>query len=527
MAGKTKRMSQIKQLLRLHHEGKGKKEIARILGISRNTVKSYLEKAAADQMDIPALLRLEEPILEARLHAGNPSYKENQRYGDLTAKTSYLLKELKDGVGVTRRLLWEEYREEFPQGYGYTQFCHHLRQQKVAANPSMVMPHKAGDKLYIDFAGKTMSYVDRSTGEIVKCQVFVACLPFSDYGFAMAVRSQSVEDFLYALRCCLEDFGGAPALLFPDNLKSAIVKANPYEPDINRALEDFANHYGTTTHPARVRKPKDKALVENQVKLIYNRVYARLRKVPFFDLPAMNKAIKEKVRDHNQTRMQQKNYCRQERFLSAEKPLLKPLPEQAFEIKYYRTLTVGKNNHIWLQQDKHYYSVPYRHTGVKVKVIYTRSVVHIYVKGECVAVHPRVFYGTYTTQPDHLCSAHRHYLDRSPDYYMRKVSGKGSEINELFKLIFAQDKHPEQLYNTCNGLLNLQRKTEGETFNKACAMAIEAGNYGYHFVRNIIKNKMIYLPQETEEQPLPEHKNVRGKSYYKQTLLNFDTNETN
>lgn len=525
MAGKPKRMSQIKQLLRLRHEGKGKKEIARILGISRNTVKSYLEKVGLDEMDIPTLLTLEDPVLEARLFAGNPSYKENHRYDHFTDKVSYFLKELKR-PGVTRHVLWEEYRQEFPQGYSYTQFCYHLKQQRVAANPSMVVPHQGGDKLYIDFAGKTMEYLDRTTGEIVTCQVFVACLPYSDYAFAMAVRSQSVEDFLYALRCCLEDFGGVPALLVPDNLKSAIVKANPYEPVINQALDDFANHYQTAVQPARVSHPKDKALVENLVKLIYNRVYARLRKVQFFDLPAMNKAIKEKVGAHNQTRMQQKNYCRQERFLAREKSLLKPLPEQPFEIKYYRTLTVGKNNHIWLHQDRHYYSVPYQYTGSKVKVIYTRSVVHIYAKGERVAAHPREFTESYTTNPGHLCSTHRHYLDRSPHYYMRRVSGKGPEIIKLFSLIFAQDKHPEQLYNTCNGLLSLQRKTDDETFKKACLMAIEVGKYGYHFVRNIIKNKMIYLPKEREEQSLPEHENVRGSEYYKQTILNFNDNET-
>ena len=178
-------------------------------------------------------------------------------------------------------LLWEEYRQDYPQGYGHTQFSFHLSQQLVARKPSMVLQHTAGEKLFIDFAGAKLSYIDIETGQLIYCQIFVACLPYSDYSFALAVKSQCVEDFLYALGCCLRELGGVPKLLVPDNLKSAIVKASIYEPDVNHALEDFANHYSTTVIPARARKPKDKALVENQVKMIYTRVYAKLRNQQF------------------------------------------------------------------------------------------------------------------------------------------------------------------------------------------------------------------------------------------------------
>ena len=374
MAGKPKPMSQIKQLLQLYQQGQSKKFIARSLGISKNTVKVYLDKVTSNKMDIPTLLELDDPILEARFHPGNPSYKDG-RYEHLTSNIEYFLKEIKRN-GVTKQLIWEEYRKDYPQGYSHSQFCYHLLQQQIASKPSMVLHHKAGEKLFIDFAGKKLSYVDSETGEIIYCQVFVACLPYSDYSFVMAVRSQSIEDFLYALGSCLKELGGVPQLLVPDNLKSAIIKANPYEPDVNRALEDFANHYGTTVIPARVRKPKDKALVENQVKLIYNRVYAKLRNHLFFGLPSLNTAIKIKVGDHNQTRMQQKDYCREERFLADEKHLLKPLPEQPFELKYYRVLKVAKNNHIYLAQDKHYYSVPYANIGSQIKVVYTRAILN-------------------------------------------------------------------------------------------------------------------------------------------------------
>jgi transposase len=520
MAGKPKPMSQIKQLLQLHHQGKAKKYIARSLGISKNTVKAYLEKASLDKMDILSLLKLEDPVLEGRFHPGNPSYKD-ARYEQFKGHIDYFIKEL-DRVGVTKQLLWEEYKRDYPQGYSYSQFCYHLKQHQVASKPSMVLSHKAGEKLYMDFAGKKLSYINPATGEIIYCQVFVACLPYSDYSFVMAVRSQGVEDFLFALSCCLNELGGVPQVLVPDNLKSAITKASPYEPGVNRALEDFANHYQTTVIPARSRKPKDKALVENQVKLIYNRVYAKVRNLQFFDLPSLNAAITEKVRDHNQTRMQQKGYCREERFLADEKHLLQPLPKQPFEVKYYRELKVAKNNHLYLAQDKHYYSVPYVHIGSRVKVIYTRSIVSVYSKGKRIAVHIRDYKkGGYSTQKDHLCSSHQHYLDRSPEYYMNKALANSERLHELFKLLFSQDRHPEQLYRSCDGLLSLSRKTNPEVFEKACQMAIEHQNYSYGFVLNIIKNKMTDQQDTAHNQALPDHKNIRGKDYYTQSQIKF------
>lgn len=520
MAGKPKPMSQIKQLLQLHEQGKNKKFIARSLGISKNTVKAYLAKVALSPLSIQSLLTLDDPILEGKFHAGNPAYKD-ERFDHFKTNLDYFVKEL-GRVGVTKQLLWEEYRRDYPGGYGHTQFCYHLSQQLVARKPSMVLQHKAGEKLFIDFAGKTLSYIDRDTREVVSCQVFVACLPYSDYSFVMAVRSQSIGDFLYALGCCLEDLGGVPEVLVPDNLKSAIVKASSYEPDVNRALEDFANHYKTTVIPARARKPKDKALVEDQVKLVYSRVYARLRDQQFFDLPSLNKAIKEKTREHNQTRMQQKPYCREEKFLADERHLLRPLPDQPFELKYYRELKVAKNNHIYLAQDKHYYSVPYTHIGLTVKVIYTRSMVHIYTKGEQIAVHVRDYkQGSYSTDKEHLCSSHRHYMDRSPDYYLGKAKLKSEELYQLIGHLFAQNRHPEQLYRTCDGLMNLQRKTDEKIFQKACLMAIEHQNYSYSFVFNILKNKMTEEPETKRAKPLPPHENNRGRQYFTQSTISF------
>jgi transposase len=470
-------------------------------------------------LTVGELIKLENPILEAKFHSGNPAYKDNGRYDHLISRIDYYMKEL-GRPGVNKRLLWEEYRVQTPDGYGYSQFCWHIQQQQVASRPpSMVLEHHPAEKLFIDFAGKKLHYVDKETGELIACQVFVACLPYSDYSFVMALHSQSVEDFLHALSCCLQQFGGVPKALVPDNLKAAVIKASKYEPHINRVLDDFANHYSTTVVPARARHPKDKALVENQVKLIYSRVYAKLRHMQFFDLESLNQAIADKVREHNQTRMQQKPYSREERFLAEERKLLSPLPVERFELKSYCELKVAKNNHIYLSENKHYYSVPHQLIGCIMKVIYTRTMVYIFHKGQQVAVHIRNFkQGGYSTDKEHLCSQHRHYRDRSPDYYLRQAGNKSDVLKQLVALIFTQNRYPEQLYKTCDGLLSLQRKAETHKFENACQMAMDHQNYSYTFIKNILENSMTEPSESLPDKALPQHVNLRGKDYYQQQL---------
>jgi len=515
MAGKPTRMSLVKQILRMHHNGIGIKTVARTLCVSKNTVKSYILKVKNSGIPIGNLLKLEDPLLEKALLAGNPAYTD-ERYEVLKDKLDYYVRELTK-VGVNRVVLWDEYKAEFtPNYYSYSQFCDHLRQYRRSSKPSMVLDHHPGDKLYIDYAGKKMSYIDVDTGEIIDVQVFVACLPYSDYCFAMAVPSQKTDDFIMALQCCLKDLGGVPQTLVPDNLKAAIIKASRYEPTVNKVLEDFANHYNTTVTPARPRKPQDKALVENQVKLIYSRVYAKLRNHQFLSLASLNKAIKTLVKAHNQTRMQRKDYSREEKFIAYEQQTLAVLPTTDFEIKFYKSLKVAHNNHIYLASDKHYYSVPYIHIEKQVRVIYTRSLVRIYYNQEQIAVHPRGLKKSgYTTTSAHLCSEHQYYKKRSPTYYLQKAYRHSEELYLFINGLFKQDKYPEQLYRTCDGILNLSKKTDRIAFIKAFTIAQDNNNYSYGFLKRILENKMTENTVQVSSKPLPEHNNIRGKESYK------------
>lgn len=514
MAGKPKRMSQVKQIFLRHSQGQPIKVIARDLGISKNTVKSYLQKAAFGELNLSTLLELEEPVLEAKLFSGNPSYKDD-RYEYLKSRMQHYHKELKQ-VGVNRKVLWQEYCIGTSNPYSYTQFCYHLQQFRRSVKPTMVMDHQPADKLYIDFAGKKLSYVNRYSGEVIEVEVFVACLPYSDYCFAMAVPRQSTEDFLYGLTCCLKDLGGVPQTLVPDNLKAAVIRANAYEPELNQALEDFANHYGCAVTPARPGKPRDKSLVENQVKLLYSRVYAKLRKQTFFDLASLNHAIAIKVKLHNQTRMQNKAYCREEKFISEEKEHLNSLPGDDFEIKYYREYKVANNNHIRLGIDKHYYSVPFTYIGKQVKVIYTHRLVKIYHQAKLIATHPRnPKKGGYTTCKEHLCSHHQYYKKRSPTYYLQRGYGHSETLYKYFQALFEQDKYPEQLYRTCDGVLHLAKRTAESPFIKACHIAMEHQNYSFQFLKQLLENKMTEYQQDAPQKTLPKHHNIRGAAAYK------------
>lgn len=518
MSGKPKRMSQIKQILLLHQQGTPIKAIARNINVSRNTVRTILQKIVEGKWDISELLNLEDPVLETRLYAGNAAYTE-ERFIQLKDRLDYYVSEL-SRPHVTKRLLWEEYRADFPGGYGLSQFQHHVLQHVRAKNPTMVLEHKPGEKLMIDFAGKTTSYVDRETGEIVTCQLFVACLPYSNYFFAMAVPSQKLEDFIHALACCIVFVGGVSAVIVPDNLKSAVVKASRYEPDINQSLEDLANHYGCAVLPTRVARPRDKGAVENHVKIAYTQIYARLRNRQFFSLDELNKNILQCVIRLNQTRMQNKSFSREEIFLAEEKSLLRPLPIDPFEIKHYKEYTVAKNGHIRLTEDRHYYSVPYIYIGNKVKVIYTRSLLQVYLKGERIAAHERDRAPhRYSVVKEHLASHHQHYLDRSPEYYVQQAARISDKLREVLLRKFEQNIFPELLYNSCQGILAVAKKTDIEKLERACDIALETGIYSWKFFANVINNKLTMIKTETPKNvPLPKHTNVRGKDYYENQL---------
>ena len=523
MAGKITSMSKIKQVLIMHRNGMSNRKIASALGIDKCTVNEYVRKARTCTLSLEALLLLEGPELEAQMFAGNPAYTD-ERMKHFLEKLPYFREQLED-KHVTRLLLWEEYRKENPDGYGKSQFFYHLKQNLVAQKQVAVLrnTYKAGEILMIDFAGDKLSYIDTQSGERIHVEVFVGTMPYSGLTFAIAVPSQKVEDFVYALRMCLEALGGVPRIVIPDNLKSAVVKADRWNPTLNAALVDMGNHYGFAVLPARVATPTDKASVESDVNRIYQRVYAKLRKRVFYSLMELNQGIYELVKAHNQTRMQEHPYTREERFHAMERGELGPIPEQIYEVKHTSTVTVSPQGEVRLAEDQHYYTVPYAHIGRKAQLIYTRSTVKIFIDNKCVASHVRNREpGEHTQIKEHLAPNIQAYLSRSPEYYCTKAKEEQSpELESFIQSLFMNRKYGVTdaiCFNLCEFLFGLRKKTPAEAFRQTVKICAD----NHIFSKDDILTMCKLMQHQGEEQEMSNtdvqpqnHENTRGADYFK------------
>ena len=282
-------MSKIRQILRLYSQGRSNLQIASQTGMSRNTLKKYLKEFKESLLTFEQINELSDKDLED-LFVKPADKPLNEKLQALFSLFPSIDKELRR-KGVTRHQVWEQYKQQHPGGLGLSQFKHYYALWKAQVNPTMRMEHKAGDKLYIDFAGDKLSITDPHTGEVSEVEVFVAILGASQLTYVEAVLSQQKEDFITACENALHYCGGVPAAIVPDNLKSAVTKSSKYEPVINDTFADFASHYGTVILPARSYKPRDKALVEGAVKIIYTRIYGRIGSAVYHTLEQLNAAI--------------------------------------------------------------------------------------------------------------------------------------------------------------------------------------------------------------------------------------------
>ncbi len=522
MANKTVDMSKLKQVLRLHKDKVSGRKIAKALGIDKNTVNKYVKQADADPIGIDGLLALDDPELAHRMTGGSAAYADS-RFDELKEKLPYYAQELRR-PHVTMQLLWEEYCRESPNPYQLTQFKEHLSRYiegTTGKTASTILKdlYVGGEKAFLDFAGGKMGYVDPGTGEVRMMEMFVATLPATDYGFALAVPSQKAEDFLHAVERFFEHIGGVPKILVPDNLKSAVIKRENGMPELNRLFEDFCNHYGCVAIPARPRRPKDKALVEDHVKIVYRRVYAALRNETFHSLEELNEAIAVKMREHNQKRMQRCPQTREELFLSVEKPKLGPLPKKRFEVKFYTTLTVSENCCVYLGRDMHYYSVPHRYIGQRMQVVFTASLVKIYAPDGILAREwPRDRTpGRYTIESTDMASYSQEYRKRSPSYYIDNCGSVSQKLGAVVEVMFGNldwKTPPEVLYNRCDALLRLQRTADPVLFELACSSALSLGRCSYKFIENAVNSKCLGILEAGRGEDIdspPEHGNIRGE----------------
>lgn len=516
MANSPISMNKIRHIFRLHNMGRSKVAIAQQVGIARNTVKRYLKAFLASELDYDHIRDLADNELEA-LFGTFPELAVDERTKTLLDRLPLIDKDLKR-AGVTRLNLWEAYRKDYPQGFGYTQFCYHYNGWKARVNPVMHLDHKAGDKLFIDFAGIKLNLLDTATGELRAVEVFIAILGASQLTYVQAVMSQQKEDFITACEGALHYYGGVPAAIVPDNLKAAVTNSNRFEPTINETFADFAEHYQTTILPARAYRPRDKALVEGAVKIIYSRIYAPLGKQVYTSLLALNQAILGLLELHNNKLLKGRSYSRRLQFEEVERQALAPLPLLRYEIKKQSYATVMKNGHVCLGPDKHYYSVPYRYVGRKVKLLYSASSVEIFSRYQRIAIHIRQAQPySYTTDRQHLAATHRFVAEWGPERFLNWAAQIHDDVRLYILQVLAGKQHPEQTYRSCMGILSLSKKVGTERLTKACQRALVYGVYDYKTIQTILKKGIDALDTDEltgKEIPMPTHENIRGEDYY-------------
>ena len=503
-------MRQLRQMLRLHHDGLGARAIGRVLGVARSTVQDNLMRAEAAGLTWPLSADVTDEELEQRLfvRSGVKSGFRRRAEPDWAA----FARELKR-PGVNLMVLWEEYRETNPDGYGYSRFCDLFREFERRLSPVMRQHHAAGDKVFVDYSGKKIGIVDPATGEVREAEIFVAVLGASNYTYAQATWTQTLPDWIEAHVRMFRFFGGVPRLVVPDNLKSGVNKASFYDPEINRSYGMMATHYGVGVLPARPRKPRDKAKVEAGVRFAQSYILGRLRHQTFFSLGEANNAIGLVLERINGHLMRRLGLCRKDLFTSIERPALRPLPPADYEFAEWRLARVGLDYHVEIEG--FYYSVPHALIRAQVEVRITTRTIEVFHRAKRVAAHQRRYGGRlHGTDPDHMPSSHRRYAEWTPARFQRWARSIGPNTEGLVIAVLANRPHPEQGFRTCLGVLRLFRGLAPARAEAVAARAAAIGALTYKSVASILENNLDRASQAADNATVIEHPNVRGPGYF-------------
>lgn len=504
-------MRKIGEVLRLKGEcGLSNRAIARSCRISHSTVSEYLTRAERAGLKWPFPATLSEEGLYALLfpeksQAAAPA-------GRPLPDWETVRKELKKR-NVTLRLVWVEYRDDHPEGYGYSQFCELYRQYVQKLDPPMRQNHKAGEKLFVDYAGDTVPIVSPETGEITQAQIFVAVQGASSYTYAEAQTSQELPHWIGGHVRALVFFGGVTQIIVPDNLKQGVKSPCWYDPDLNQTYLEMAQHYGVAILPARVRKPRDKAKVEVGVQVVERWILARLRNWTFFSLAELNRAIAKLLEELNHRTMEHLEKSRRTLFEEVDLPALRPLPAQPYEYATFKTARVNIDYHV--DFEKHLYSVPHTLIHQEVRIRVTERMVEIYhaSKREPVAIHPRSHTpGRYSTQTAHMPPKHQKAGEWNAERLACWAAEIGPQTAALVQAILASRQYPEQAFRSCLGILRLSGKYARDQMEVACQIARDAQTFNYRGLKDVLDTLPPLATSETT--PLPVHENIRGNAYY-------------
>jgi len=511
MAQERLTVRKIREIFRLKAEvGLSNRAIARACKISNSTVGEYLQRARQAGVSWPFPDGLDEEALYRQLF---PEVAETTPPARPLPDWEDMRREL-SRKGVTLRLLWIEYREEHPEGYGYTQFCEYYRRWKKTQSPTARLLHKGGEELEVDYAGLTVSIVNPETGEVRQAPVFVATLPASSYIYAEVQPSQELCHWINGHVRAFGYMGGVTKIVRPDNPKTGVKSPHYYEPDLNPSYQEMAAYYRVAVLPARVRKPRDKSNVENGVQNVERWVIAPLRKRTFFSEAEANRAMRPLLEALNQRKMAHLGQSRRELFEALDQPALRPLPERPYQFATWKTARVHIDYHVSFE--KHFYSVPHTLIHQEVEIKATERMVEIFHKGKQVAIHPRsAAIGRFSTRPDHMPSNHRFVLELDAGWLLKQAQAVGPLTVQMITTLLHSRPYPEQSYRSCLGVLSLARKYPASLMETACQRALEAHLLSYRDLKSELE-ALAHPSAAVSDQlsPLPAHENIRGKTYY-------------
>ena len=514
MASKRLSMRKIREVLRLHHVASmSGRAIARSIGASPATMSDYLRRAeAAGLVDWCQVEALSDTALERRLFPPAPPTGAERPLPDWSVVHQELRRK-----GVTLELLWREYKASHADGLQYSWFCQCYRAWAGKLDVVMRQEHRAGEKLFVDYAGQTVEVVDRRTGALRQAQVFVAVLGASNYTYAEATWTQALPDWCASHVRAFDFFGGVPELVVPDNLKGAVSRSCRYDPDTNPTYHDLASHYGVAVLPARVRRPRDKAKVEVGVQIVERWILAVLRHRTFFSLVELNTEIAGLLVRLNARPFRKLPGSRRTVFEQLDAPALQPLPAEPYVFSEWKKARVHVDYHVEL--DGHYYSVPHALVRREVHLRYTADTVEVLHRGERVASHRRsLMKGRHTTAPEHMPEAHRQMGQWTPERLVIWAEKTGPATATLIATVMRERRHPQQAYRACLGILRLGKSFGDARLEAACRRALNLGTHRYRSVASILQRRLDEAPMTLELEldtaaPL-EHDNIRGPDYY-------------
>lgn len=512
MAQERLSVRKIKEVLRLKWAcGLTNRAIGLSCGVSSSTVSEYVCRAKAAGLSWPLPDDVGDADLWARLF---PTPQRASGAEPEIPVPDWLAVHTELGrKGVTRQLLWREYRAAHADGYGYSQFCEHYRHWRSELAPTMRIVHQPGE-LYVDYAGLTVPVVDPATGEVREAQIYVGTLALSNYIYAEAQWHQDLPNWIGGQGRNHEHLGGVPPLTVPDNLKAGVTSPCRYDPDLNPTYHAFAVHVGTAVVPARVRKPRDKGKVEKGVQVVECDVLAPLRNVRFVGLAALNAAIAERLAMVNRRPMRHFGQSRLELLESLDRPALLPLPETPFEMAHWKLAKVAIDYHV--EFDHHFYSVPYELIGKHVEVRATRDIVEVFHDARRIASHPRSrIGGRHTTEPAHMPRNHRAHAEWTPERFIRWAADIGPNTAQVIEKVLDGRVHPQQAFRACLGILRLAKRTSPERLEAACQRAMARGVVRYRSIKFILNAGLDAEPLAPIDAVVtPAHAYIRGADYY-------------